>query len=68
MSERYYKVLRSNSLSNLEKLLLDSKNQGWEPVGGLDEFDGKYAQTIQFKNYDDDVTEIITVWNSSVDD
>ena len=61
MSEKYYKVLRSGSLSHLHQLLMDARMSGWEPVGDLDLFDGVYVQPIKKNDYEDDTTEIITV-------
>ena len=68
MNEKYYKVLRSNSLSTLEELLSESINRGWEPIGNLDLLDGEYAQPIKFTVYEDDTTEIITVNDISIDE
>ena len=68
MNERYFKVLRSNSLSTLQELLSESINQGWEPIGNLDLLDGEFAQPIKFTDYEDDTTEIITVKDISIDE
>lgn len=67
MSERYYKVLRSNSLSTLQQLLSEAEIQGWQRVGGLDLLDGEYAQPVKFTDYEDDTTEIITVRDTRID-
>ncbi len=61
MSKKYYKVLRSDSLSHLQLLLTDTRMRGWEPVGVLEIFKDEYAQPIQLRGYEDDTTEAITV-------
>ena len=61
MSERYYKVLRSNSLKSLQDLLSIAENQGWEAIGKIDILNGEYTQPIKYSDYDDDPTEINTV-------
>ena len=68
MSERYFKVLRSKSLESLHELLSSAENQGWKPVGNIDLLDGEYVQPIKFSDYEDDPTEIITVWDYSIDE
>lgn len=68
MNERYYKVLRSNSLSTLQELLSEAEIQGWEPVGNLDLLNGVYVQPVKFTIYEDDSTEIITVRDTRIDE
>ena len=66
MSERYFKVLRSDSLSHLQQLLSDAIKRGWEPVGNHDLFNGEYAQAIKLSDYEDDTTEVITIKDVSI--
>jgi hypothetical protein len=68
MNDKYYKVLRSASVSDLKELLSEVKSQGWEPVGKLDLLDGEYAQPVKFISYEDDVTEIITIRDTRNDE
>ena len=37
-------------------------------MGNIDLLDGEYVQPIKFSDYEDDPTEIITVWDYSIDE
>ena len=63
MNDIYYKVLQSGSLPHLQRLLEKAKTNGWQPVGNIDLFKGKFVQPIKFSGYEDDTTEMITVEN-----
>ena len=59
MNETEFKVLRSNSLSELQKQLRAYESQGWVAIGRVERFADGFAQPIQI-DFDMEDTEELT--------
>lgn len=53
-----YKIATAQSIPELEKLVNDLVNEGWEPEGGANVSpDGIYFQSMVFFDMDDDMDD-----------